>query len=117
MPQPAAGRYKAFASSPRTWSNTVDESGTLPALLTQAQALTTLGGTPLVVLTAAEHVADPTWAAAHDRMSGLSTNSSHRAADTTHAGLLDEAGGSADTARAVDDVVQAVRTGGPLPVG
>jgi pimeloyl-ACP methyl ester carboxylesterase len=111
LPEPAAGQYKAFASSPRGWRNTVDETATLPALLTQAQALSTLGSTPLVVLTAAEHVADPVWAAAHTRMAGLSTNSSRRAADATHAGLLDEEGGAEISADAIDAVVDAARTG------
>jgi pimeloyl-ACP methyl ester carboxylesterase len=111
LPEPAAGQYKAFASSPRGWRNTVDETATLPALLTQARALSTLGSTPLVVLTAAEHVADPVWAAAHTRMAGLSTNSSRRAADATHAGLLDEEGGAEISADAIDAVVDAARTG------
>ncbi len=111
LPEPAASQYEAFAASPRGRRNTVDETGTMPALLTQAQSLSTLGGTPLVVLTAAEHVADPDWAAAHDRMTALSTNSSHRAADASHTGLLDEQHGADLSASAIDDVVQAVRTG------
>jgi hypothetical protein len=68
-----------------------------------------------VVLTAAEHVADPEWAAAHNRMAGLSTNSSHRAADATHGGLLDEEGGAEISAAAIAAVVHAARTGTPLP--
>jgi hypothetical protein len=67
-----------------------------------------------VVLTAAEHVTDPVWAAAHNRMAELSTNASQRAADATHSGLLDEGGGAADSVDAVDDVVRAVRTGTTL---
>src|SRR5262249_12497378 len=74
LPEPAAGRYQSFASSPRGARNTAAESASLPALLTQAQALTTLHSTPLVVVTAAGHAADPDWAAAHDRMAALSTN-------------------------------------------
>ena len=115
LPEPAASRYEAFASSPRGWSNTVDESATMPALLSQAQALSTLGSTPLVVLTAAGHEADAVWIAAQDRMAALSTNSSHRHADATHAGLLDEERGAQQSAHAIDDVVRAARTGTPLP--
>ena len=48
-------------------------------------------------------------------MAALSTNSSHRIADATHAALLDEERGAAHSAHAIDDVVQAVRTGAPLP--
>jgi hypothetical protein len=70
-----------------------------------------------VVLTAAEHVTDPTWAAAHNRMAALSTNSSRRAADTTHGGLLDEEHGADLSARAIDDVVRAARSGTNRPPG
>jgi pimeloyl-ACP methyl ester carboxylesterase len=115
LPEPAAARVQALQTSPRGWRNVRDESATLPVLLSQARTLTTLGSTPLVVLTAAEHVADPEWAAAHDRMAALSTDSSHRTAEATHAGLLDEEHGAALSARAIDDVVRAVRTGTPLP--
>jgi pimeloyl-ACP methyl ester carboxylesterase len=110
LPEPAASRYGAFASSPRRWGNTVDETATLPALLRQARALTTLGSTPLVVLTAAGHEADPVWTDAQNRMAALSTNSSHRQADVAHAGLLDEASGAQQSVHAIDDVVRAART-------
>jgi pimeloyl-ACP methyl ester carboxylesterase len=115
LPEPAAGQVQAFSSSPRGARNTRDEVATMPVLLTQAQALTTLGNTPLVVLTAAGHDADPDWAAAQERMAALSTNSSHRSADATHEGLLDQPDGAQVSARAIDDVVRAVRTGSPLP--
>ena len=94
LPEPAASQYAAFASSPRRWQNTVDEAATMPALLNQAQRLSSLGSTPLVVLTAAGHDADRDWADAQNRMAVLSTNSSHRQADATHAGLLDEERGA-----------------------
>jgi acetyl-CoA acetyltransferase len=87
----------------------------MPALLGQAQELATLGSTPLVVLTAAGHESDAVWNAAQERMAALSANSSHRAADATHAGLLDEVAGAQESARAIDDVVRAARTGVPLP--
>jgi pimeloyl-ACP methyl ester carboxylesterase len=115
LPEPAAGQVQAFSSSPRGARNTRDEVATMPVLLTQAQALTTLGNTPLVVLTAAGHDADPDWAAAQERMAALSTNSSHRSADATHEGLLDQPDGAQVSARAIDDVVRAVRTGSQLP--
>jgi pimeloyl-ACP methyl ester carboxylesterase len=117
LPEPAASRYGAVASSPRRWSNTVDEAATMPALFSQARELSTLGGTPLVVLTAAGHDADPVWTDAQNRMAALSTNSSHRQADAAHAGLLDEAPGAEQSARAITDVVRAVRTGTTLPPG
>ncbi len=48
-------------------------------------------------------------------MAALSTTSSHRVADATHAGLLDEERGAGQSARAIADVVRAARTGSPLP--
>ena len=114
LPEPAAGQVQAFNSSPRGWRNARDEYATLPSLLVQAQALTTLGSTPLVVLTAAGHEADPAWLAAQTRMATLSANSSHRYADAAHAALLDEERGADSSVQAIDDVVRAVRTGTPL---
>ncbi len=86
----------------------------MPALFGQAQALATLGSTPLVVLTAAGPHADPRWSAAQERMAALSTNSSHRHADATHNALLDEERGAQVSRHAIDDVIEAVRTGTPV---
>jgi len=114
LPEPAASQYAAFASSPRRWQNTVDEAATMPALLDQAQRLSGLGSRPLVVLTAAGHDGDRDWADAQNRMAALSSNSSHRQADATHAGLLDEERGAQQSTHAIDDVVRAARTGTTL---
>jgi hypothetical protein len=117
LPGPAAAQHKAFASSPRGWRNVADEATVLPAVLAEAGALPTLGGTPLAVLTAAAGPVDPGRAAAQDRLAALSTAASHRLVDATHAGLLDEERGAAASVAAVADVVRAVRTGTPLPPG
>ncbi|MGY1623930.1 alpha/beta fold hydrolase [Geodermatophilus sp. SYSU D00965] len=114
LPEPAAEQVRMFNSSPRGWRNVRDEVATLPTLLTQARALTTLGDTPLVVLTAAGNEDDPAWLAAQERMAALSTNSAHRHSAAGHAALLDEERGAADSAQAVDDVVRAARAGTPL---
>jgi pimeloyl-ACP methyl ester carboxylesterase len=116
LPEPAAGQIQAFASSPRGFQNMADESAAMPTLFGQAQALTTLGDTPLMVVTASESVQTiDGWSAAQDRMAALSTNSGHRVADTTHVALLDEQRGAEVSAQAIADVVQAIRTGSPLP--
>jgi pimeloyl-ACP methyl ester carboxylesterase len=115
LPEPAASQFQALAASSRGWRNTRDEYATLPALLDQARALTSLGSAPLVVLTADGHESDTAWNAAQDRMAARSTNTSHRIADAGHAGLLDEEDGAALSARAIDDVVRAARTGASLP--
>jgi pimeloyl-ACP methyl ester carboxylesterase len=116
LAQPAAGRVQAFESSPRGWRNAAEEWGAMDALFSQAQALTTLGRTPLVVLTASESVQQTNgWSAVQDRMAALSTSSSHRVAESSHDGLLGEERGAGLSVRAIDDVVQVVRTGAPLP--
>ena len=84
-------------------------------MFTQAQALTTLDGRPLVVVTASESLDEtPGWDAAQDRLAGLSTNTSHRDATATHVGLLEDPHDAATTVGAVSDVVDAVRTGSPV---
>ena len=115
LPEPAASQLAAFKASPRSWRNISDEFATMPALLHQAQALTTVGSAPLVVLTAAGHDGDQAWTTAQNRMAALSANSSHRTADVDHAGLLEEERGARQSVRAIDDVVRAARTGTPLP--
>jgi pimeloyl-ACP methyl ester carboxylesterase len=116
LPEPAAGQVQAFSSSPRSWANASDETAAMPAMFWQAQALTTLGSKPLVVVTATESLQmTPGWSHVQDRMAGLSTTSSHRIADVTHVALMDEAHGAAISAHAIDDVVQTVRTGATLP--
>jgi pimeloyl-ACP methyl ester carboxylesterase len=114
LPEPGAGQIRMFSASPRGWRNIRDEIATLPALLTQARALTTLGATPLVVLTAAGNEDDPARLAGQERMAALSTNSAHRYADAGHGALLDEERGAANSVEATEDVVRAVRTGTPL---
>ncbi len=114
LPEPAARQVRQFNSSPRGWRNVRDEVATMAALLRQARALTSLGATPLVVLTAAGHEDDPAWLTAQGRMAALSTNSVHRHAHAVHGALLDEERGAASSAQAVEDVVRAVRTGTPL---
>jgi pimeloyl-ACP methyl ester carboxylesterase len=111
----AAAQVQSFATSPRGARNMRDEHAELRAVFAQAQALTTFGAKPLAVVTARENADGTTgWTAAQDRMAGLSTNSSHWVADTTHVGLLDDASGSAHSVRAITAVVTAVRTGAPL---
>ncbi|MFH5821188.1 alpha/beta fold hydrolase [Georgenia sp. AZ-5] len=112
LPEPAAGQVDALAATPRHWRNYGDDFATMPALLGQAQALTTLGSVPLVVLTADASLDRP---AAHDRMAEMSSNSSHRFTDETHAGVLEEPRGADVSVRAIEDVVRSARSGSPLP--
>ncbi len=115
LPAPAAAQVRAFDADPRGPRNFRDEQSVLPAVFAQAQALTSLDGKPLVVLSASENIRGIRgWSAAQDHMATLSSNSSHRIADATHVGLLDDEQTSAISVRAITDVVQGARTGTPL---
>jgi pimeloyl-ACP methyl ester carboxylesterase len=116
LPAPAAEQIQAFAASPRGLRNFRDEFSVYREVFRQAQALTTLQGKPLVVITATETLqAMRGWSGAQDRLAALSGNSSHRVADATHTGLLDDQRQSKVSVRAIDDVIHSVRTGSPPP--
>ena len=82
--------------------------------LSQASELTDLGGKPLAVVTAGEGQQSG-WSTAQARMATLSTNSLHRAVPATHQSLLVDERDATFSARAIADVVRAVRTRSPLP--
>jgi pimeloyl-ACP methyl ester carboxylesterase len=110
LPAPAADQVRALTASARSARNTSAEWSALPELFDQAQALTTLGSRPLVVLTASESLQGTGgWDAAQDRLAALSTRSTHRVVDSTHAGLLEDEHGSAEAVHAIDHVVTTVR--------
>jgi pimeloyl-ACP methyl ester carboxylesterase len=117
LPAQEAAQVRNFATSPRGLRGIRDELSVYPVVFAQAGALTGLAGRPLVVVTAGEtEQGTAGWAAAQDRLAALSGTSSHRRADTSHVGLLDDPRGAAVSARAITDVVHSVRTGAPLPV-
>lgn len=115
LPGTAGKQVSAFANSPRGWANMRAEQAALPDTFRQAQALTTLGASPLVVLTAKDNVdGKPGWGTAQDQLAALSTDSRHMVADMSHVAFLDDPAGSALTVTAISDVVTAVRTETPL---
>jgi pimeloyl-ACP methyl ester carboxylesterase len=115
LPSPAAEQVDSFSSSPRGLTNVRDEQGQLQTAMRQAQALTTLGTKPLVVLTSSDELAaTPGWGTAQDQLAALSGNSSHGVVNTTHATVLDDPGSARESADAITDVVRSVRTHAPL---
>jgi pimeloyl-ACP methyl ester carboxylesterase len=103
----------ADQSSPSAARSARDEVVALPTALQQAQALTTLGDRPLIVVTAGTGQAAG-WLIAQDRMTGLSTNSVHRLVDAaTHTSLITGADAATST-QAIDDIVESIRSGTPL---
>lgn len=116
LPGRAGAQLAAFTNSPRGMANTRADQAALPVSFRQAQALTTLGDTPLVVLTAKDNVdAKPGWGTAQNAMAALSSNSRHTVENLSHVGLLTDRTGAAQTVTAISDVVTAARTHTPLP--
>jgi len=90
-----------------------DEVFALPTALQQAQALTSLGDRPLIVVTAGSGQ-QAGWLAAQDQTVGLSSASVHRIlAAATHNSLISGADIAASS-QAILDVLVAIRTGTAL---
>jgi pimeloyl-ACP methyl ester carboxylesterase len=114
LPAPTATQARALATTSREARSWRDELSTYRQVFAQAQALTSLNGRPLVVVTAAGEPQQRGWAAAQNRLAALSTHVDHRAVPATHTSLLESPADSGYSVAAITDVVQAVRTGGPL---
>ncbi len=91
------------------------EQSALPDAFRQAQALTTLGTIPLVVLTAKDNVDHVQgWGTAQDELAGLSTNARHTVAGLDHMAFLEDPSGSAQSIQAIADVVASARQHTPV---
>ena len=115
FPALARDEERAFLASPSGARSARDEFSQIRSTMAKAQALTSLGDRPLIVLTAQKD-AQGGWAAAQDELASLSTNSVHRlVANTDHKMfLLDPTTASQQSSRAIRDVVSTVRTGTPI---
>jgi len=81
----------------------------------EAGALTSLDAKPLIVLTAEQGNA-PGWIEKQAAIASLSTNSRHEVVPgATHQSLVDNPAHAAVVNKAIVDVVEAIRTGTPLP--
>ena len=115
LPVPTRDEERAAVSTASLNRIQRDEFVELPMTLKEAAALTTLGGQPLIVITAGKG-AQAGWLPLQDKMTGLSTNSDHRVLpDTDHPGVVHDKAGAAVASQAILDVVASVRSGGPLP--
>jgi pimeloyl-ACP methyl ester carboxylesterase len=112
VPGQAGKQAGAFASSPRSARGARDEVSTYRRSFAQAQALTTLGSKPLVVVTASDTLGNtPGWAVAQQQLTTLSTNAEQRTVRSSHVGLLDHPASYPSSVTAITDVVRAARTG------
>jgi len=114
LPARARDEERAFLATPRDSRSVRDEFSKLRTAMEQANALTSLGNKPLMVLTARKD-AQGGWAAAQNDLARLSTNSAHRIlGNATHAMLTEDKATAAKSSQAISDVVDAVRTGQPI---
>lgn len=91
-----------------------DEVAGIPAALTQAQSLQSLGDKPLIVVTAPLDT-QKGWLVLQAEMTELSTNSVQRVIpNATHASLILNKADAVASSQAILDVVTAVRTAQPL---
>jgi pimeloyl-ACP methyl ester carboxylesterase len=117
LPEPAASQVQAFASSARGMRSMADEQSMYRTVFEQAKALTSLDAKPLVVVTATESMQKhEEWIDLQDRLAALSTNTDHRVAEATHAGLIDDPASFESSVQAIVDVVQSIRTERPVAV-
>lgn len=106
LPPGDVGAYTARVVTPRHFQTTADEAAAIPASLTQAGEVTTLGDLPLTVLSRGLG-SDPTWQAGQLRLLELSTRSAQvTAAHSRHAVELDEPQAAAAV---IADMVRQVR--------
>ena len=114
LPLPTRDEERAVISTASLNRIQRDEFVELPMTLTAAAALTTLGDSPLIVVTAAKG-AQAGWLPLQDKMTSLSTNSAHRVLpEIDHPGLIHDRPGAAQATQAILDVVASVRSGAPL---
>jgi pimeloyl-ACP methyl ester carboxylesterase len=113
-----AGLSRLFGlGTPREVRAARNEFEELPTAFKQAQALTTLGSKPLVVLTAGLGQ-QAGWSASQDKLALLSSSHAHRTVrGATHTALLDDPSFARITSLAIKAVVLGARTGMSLTEG
>ena len=104
-----------FAGKPGSASSARNEISTYHRSFIQAQAMTSLGNKPLIVVSASETMTGTKgWPVSQQQLTALSSNADQRTVHSSHEGLLDFPGASTASVTAITDVVQAVRTNTPV---
>lgn len=109
LPGDVWSERRDLSSTPAYYRSLRDEFSELRTALRQAGELESLGGTPLVVITA-DKGAQEGWQPLQDDLARLSSNSDHRhVADATHASLVEDERTAAASTQAILDVVASAR--------
>jgi pimeloyl-ACP methyl ester carboxylesterase len=115
VPGRAGKQASILLITPRDGRAARAELATYRRSFTQAQALTSLGSKPLVVVSASDSMTGTAgWPVAQQQLAALSTNSSQRTVTSSHDGVLSHPGSFTVSVQAITDVVQAVRGAGPV---
>ena len=114
LPGDAAAQTAAMTGTARALRNGRDEISMVLTLFEQSQALTSLAGRPLAVLSASESLDGEGWRAAQDRLAQLSDNLLYRTVQSSHQGMVADAHVATESAGAITAVVSSIRTGRPL---
>jgi pimeloyl-ACP methyl ester carboxylesterase len=114
LPPQSRDEVRAKTATADYASGWIDEFVQANASGAEAAMLTDFGDKPLVVLTAGAET-DATHDAAQNKLTTLSTNSSHRVVEgASHIGLITDEQYAKATTRAILDVVSSVRNNQPL---
>jgi pimeloyl-ACP methyl ester carboxylesterase len=114
LPGGAAAQTAAMTGTARAVRNGRDEISMVPTLFEQSQALTSLAGRPLTVLTASQSLDGEGWRAAQDRLAQLSENRLYRTVPSSHEGMVADSHVAIESAGTINAVVASIRTGRPL---
>src|SRR5215210_1177768 len=113
LPPQQRAQIEAFNSSTQQVVTTVEEFRATPETNAQVRNAGSLGDKPLAVVSAGEQ--SPGWLEMQDELATLSPNSIHRVVEgATHESLLYDKGDAQVTSAAIEQVVEAARTGRPL---
>jgi pimeloyl-ACP methyl ester carboxylesterase len=114
LPPQQREQIEAFNSSSRQISTVAEEFRATPEMTAQVRSAGSLGGKPLAVVSASEHL-PPGWPELQDELAALSSDSIHRVVEgADHGSLLHQRHDAQVTSAAIERVVDAVRTGQPL---
>ncbi len=113
LPGQQRAQIAAFNSSTQQVVTTVQEFRATPETNKEVRGAQSLGDIPLAVISAGEQSSD--WLEMQDELAALSSNSTHRVVEeATHESLLYDRGDAQVTSAAIEQVVEAGRTGRPL---
>lgn len=114
LPPEQRDQERAFLATPRHGRSVRDEFTQIRTAMAQAAGVTDLGDLPVAVLTATDGAEDD-WMPMQDDLATLSTNSVHRTLTSgTHEMVVGHEDTAQQSAQAILDVVDSVRTGTPI---